>query len=137
MEMLLVNDRGAARRAVSVECHVVRERDFVLLGERAVDLSTDGMLLLSEVPVLTGEDVIVALRLPGTDTWIDALATVTRTVHGRRRTDRGRAIGLRFAPLDTESHLLVRCALRRFPPTVPVRAPRIDYAATACMIALT
>lgn len=137
MEMLLVNDRGAGRRAVLVECQVVRERGFELLGERAINLSTDGLLLLSVAPALTGEEVLVTLRAPGTDCWIDTTATVARIVHGRRPGDPGRAIGLRFDRLDTESHMILRCALRRFPPPVPVRAPRIDYAATACLIALS
>jgi len=137
MEMLLVNDRAVGRRAVLVECQVVRERGFALLGERAVDLSTDGMLLLSIAPVLTGEEVFVTLRVPGTDFWIDTIATVARIVHGRRPCDPGRAVGLRFDRLDTETHMLLRTVLRRFPPTVPVRAPRIDYAATACLIALS
>jgi hypothetical protein len=137
MQMLLVSERREGRRAVLVQCQVVREKGFQLLGEAAIDLSVDGMLLPCAVPVLTGEEVFVSLRVPGTDAWIDAVATVARTVHGRRAGDRGRALGLRFESIDSASRRLLRWALRSIPPTVPVRSPRIDYAATANFIALS
>jgi c-di-GMP-binding flagellar brake protein YcgR len=137
MEMLLACDRGSSRRAVRVHCQVVREHDFKLLGETAVDLSTEGMLLLSEAPVRTGEEVVVTFRVPGTDRWIDACATVARVVHGRRHGDPGRAIGLRFDGLDSADKRTLRWALRRIPPTFPSRSVRIDYAATASLIALS
>jgi len=137
MEMLLATERGAARRSVRVECQVVHERDFKLLGTTAVDLSTDGMLVLSQARVLTGDEVLVSLRVPGTDVWIDTGAEVARVVHGRRHGDPGRALGLRFHRLDLENHLRLRWALRRIPPTFPSRAVRIDYAATAGLIALS
>src|SRR5690349_18150105 len=65
MEMLFVNERRAPRHAVPVDCQVVREDGFTMLGERAVDLSTCGMLVLSDVPAAIGEDVVVSLRIPG------------------------------------------------------------------------
>jgi hypothetical protein len=137
MEMLTVSDRRVGRRAVFVECQVVREDKFKLLGDRAIDLSTDGMLVLSSAHVLKGQEVLVSLRVPGTGRWLDVAATVARVVRGRRHGDRGRALGLRFEPLDTASSRMLRWALRRVPPTLPVRPPRIDYAATASLIALT
>jgi hypothetical protein len=137
MEMLLACDRGSSRRAVRVDCQVVREHDFTLLGETGVDLSTQGMLVLSTAAVRIGDEVVVTLRVPGTDRWVDACATVARVVRGRRRGDAGRAIGLRFAPLSSADGRTLRWALRRIPPTFPARAVRIDYAATAGLIALS
>jgi hypothetical protein len=136
MEMLLASERRAVRRSVTVTCQVVRERGFVLLGQRAVDLSTDGMLLRSRADVRVGEEVIVAFRVPGTERWIDTTAIVARVLHGRRWGDMGPAIGLAFAPLAPEDHRLVRWALRRVAPPLPARSQRVDYAATAAMIAL-
>jgi hypothetical protein len=136
MEMLISSDRRAVRRSVFVDCQVVRERGFQLLGERAVDLSTHGMLVLSDRPVRLGEELVVTFRVPGTQRWIDTLATAVRVVRGHRRGDRGPAIGLAFGPLETEESRLVRGALERFPPIFPARATRIDYAATAALIAL-
>ena len=98
MEMLLAFDRRATRRSVLVDCQVVRERGFELVGERAVDLSMHGMLLCSKRSAQVGEELIVTLRVPGTRVWIDTMATVTRVVHGRRNGDRGPALGLAFDP---------------------------------------
>lgn len=49
MESLLVpmNQRRSSRRSVVVECQVVRERDFKLVVESTLDLSTEGMLVLT------------------------------------------------------------------------------------------
>ena len=137
MDMLLASDRSAIRRAVTVDCQVVREKGFALLGDRAANLSTGGMLLLSNKRVALGEEVIVTFRVPGTERWVDTFATVARVVHGRRRGDPGAAVGLLFDPLGSEENRLVRWALRRIPPTFPARPMRVDYAATAAMIALS
>ena len=57
MEMQLASKRRALRRAVAFDCQVVRERDFVLLGDRGIDLSTDGMLLPSSAAAVLGQPV--------------------------------------------------------------------------------
>ncbi len=57
--------RRAFRHAVSVPCQVVRERDFRLVADRALDLSTDGMLVPLDLPVLTGEPLLVSFDLSG------------------------------------------------------------------------
>jgi hypothetical protein len=137
MEMQLASERRALRRTVAFECQVVRESGFELLGRRGVDLSTDGMLLPCSGPAVLGEELIVALKVPGTDRWIDTLATVARIVRGDRRNDGGRALGLLFDPLGSDENRLLRWALRRFPPTFPARPMRVDYVATAALIALS
>lgn len=137
MEMLPVGDRRAIRRTVVVDCQVVRERGFTLLGERAIDLSIHGMLLWSNRSAEVGEELLVTFRVPGTRVWIDTTATVVRVVHGRRPGDRGPALGLAFGPLTSDEERLVRSSLSVFPPTLPARPQRIDYAATAALIALS
>lgn len=137
MEMLMSSDRRSVRRSVFVDCQVVREEGFELIGERAVDLSQDGMLLLSNRSVRLGEPLIVTFRVPGTSFWIDTTATVVRVVHGRRPGDRGPSVGLAFDPLSSEDNLLVRSMIERFPPTFPMREPRVDYAATVAFIGLS
>ncbi len=137
MEMLLVGDRRAARRCVLVDCQVVRERDFSLLGERALDLSLQGMLLYSKRRAEVGEEVIVTFRVPGTRKWIDTTATVARVIQGRRPGDRGPALGLWWGELPLADERLLRSCLTPFPPTLPARPIRIDYAATAAFIALS
>jgi hypothetical protein len=137
MEMLLAPDRRVTRRSVLVDCQVVRERGFELLGERGLDLSMHGMLLSSNRRAEVGEEVIVTFRVPGTRTWIDTIATVVRVVQGRRAGDRGPSLGLAFGVLTPEEQRLLRSALVPFPPILPARPPRVDYAATAAFIALS
>jgi hypothetical protein len=91
--------RARLRRAVETRCEVVRARDYSLVGTRMVDLSTRGMLLETEAPLMTGEELLVLFRAPSGD-WYDVDGTVARVVHGRRRRDERRAIGIAFQPLD-------------------------------------
>lgn len=128
-------DRRSVRRSTPWECQVVRERDFKLVGRRLLDLSTAGVQVAADAPVLTGEGVIVSFKLPESSKWIDAEAIVTRVVHGRRPSDRGRSLGLRFESLDAPVRALLGDRLRRMAPTLPMRAPRVDYAATVRRIA--
>jgi hypothetical protein len=137
MEFLLTEDRRALRHAIAVTCQVVRERGFALLGDRAVDLSPTGMLVASSCHATIGEPLIVTFELPGTGCWIDTFGTVARLSRGRRRGDPGRCVGIRFDALPKDDERLVRGALRRVAPPLPARPPRIDYAATVALIALS
>jgi PilZ domain len=101
--------RRAFRHAVALSCQIVRERDFRLVADVALDLSTDGMLVATELPVLTGEELLVSFRAPRGARWVDAQAVVTRVVHGRRPGERGRRLGIAFEGLGDEvRHLLFR-----------------------------
>jgi hypothetical protein len=130
------HQRRALRRAVRVDCQVVRERDFRLIGSRGVDLSPAGMLVMAQETVLTGEPVIVSFRLPRSAYWFDAEATVARIVHGRRPGDLGRCLGLEFAALDADVDSFLCGALRGVAPRLPMRERRVDYAATFRLAAL-
>src|SRR5438445_56001 len=89
---VVTNRRRALRHAVQISCQVVRERDFRLVGDRIVDLSTSGMLVTPADPVLTGERIIASFRLPNSTYWIDVDATVARVVHGRRASAHRRGV---------------------------------------------
>ena len=39
------NDRREVRHAIQISCQIVRERDFRLVAEKALDLSSDGMFV--------------------------------------------------------------------------------------------
>jgi hypothetical protein len=95
-----------------------------------------GMQVMAQERVLTGEPVIVSFRLPLSLYWFDAEATVARVVHGRRPGDLGRCFGLSFESLADDAASFLRRALRGVPPPLPMREPRIDYAATVAMAAL-
>ena len=114
--------RRAFRREVLLTCQVVRERDFRLVSELALDLSTEGMLVASEHTVLTGEPLLVSFRPPRADRFIDLEATVARVVHGRRPGDRGRCLGLSFHGASAHVQGLLFQHLRGLPPPEPSRA---------------
>ena len=118
------------RRAVRIDCQVVRERDFKLVARRTVDLSTEGMLVASEVDVLPGEELLVSFKTSAFNIYIAADATVARVIQGRRPGDRGRCLGLKFRELDAVSRLVLRGSLRKVPPPLPQRERLVDYAAT-------
>lgn len=126
--LLFVNQRVMLRRALQIECQVVRERDFKLLGQRTMDLSPDGLMVRSEADVLTGEEVLVSFKGPRTGTWFDCEATVARVIHARRPGDTCRALGISFDAMDEATRLMLRANLRGFPPPIPRRAQRVDYA---------
>lgn len=134
-DLVFLSQRRALRKAYPLHCRVVREHDFVLLGEHGLDLSPDGMLVRCERDVRVGEECVVSFKATELGIWFDSVATVVRIVHGRRPTDRGRAIGLRFDTLDSVHKLILRGHLRKVPPPLPAREPRIDYAATIRKIA--
>jgi hypothetical protein len=85
------------------------------VGTRVLDLSVTGMLLETEMPILTGEELIVSFKSPADDRWFDCEANVARVVHGRRRTDARRALGIAFDTIDPFSGLLLCEHLRNAP----------------------
>jgi hypothetical protein len=130
-----LNERTQLRRSVRIDCEVVSERGFRLLARRALDLSTDGMLVQSDAQVDVGDDVIISFTAPGGRFWMDAEATVARVVRGIREGDtRGRCLGLRFRTLDSMSRAVLAASLRGLPPPIPSRHVRRDYASTIRLI---
>jgi hypothetical protein len=109
--------RGRLRRAIHSRCQVVRERDFKLVGTKVLDLSTRGMLLETDLPILTGEELLVSFKGPASDRFYDCGATVARVLHGRRRMDTRRAVGVAFETLHVWDELLLCEELRRAPVT--------------------
>jgi len=132
------NTRREIRRSIPLTCRVVREHDFRLLGTRALDVSPDGMLVMSVRDAEPGDALIVSFRATELGLWFDAEGVVARVVRGRRPRDRGRCLGIRFTKFDAVSRLVLRSHLRRTAPPVPARPPnegRVDYAATIRKIA--
>jgi hypothetical protein len=128
------SQRRSLRRAVRLDCEVVREHDFKLVGSRTVDLSPDGMLVLADASVLTGEEVIVTFRTPQSPHWFDACGTIARVVHGRRPGDFGPCIGIQFEEAEEVARIVLAQKIRKIPPPLPRRAVRLDYAAMVAAV---
>lgn len=124
------NERREVRRALVMPCQIVRERDFRLVAEEALDVSPDGMLVSSDVELDPGENVFVSFRATELGIWFDTEARVARVIRGRRPGDKGRGIALRFSTMPRVKRFILRGHLRNVPPPVPRRAQRIDWAAT-------
>jgi hypothetical protein len=116
------NRRGEMRRSLRLGCRV-RRREGKLVGDRAVDLSPGGMLVLSDERLEPGLVVVVSFQATDFSLWFDSDATVTRVVEGRRPRDPGRAVGLRFVSLPSVSRLILRGHLRTAPLVPPQRDP--------------
>lgn len=117
--------RAAFRRFVRIDCQVVREFDFRLVGDLALDLSTRGMQLRGKgVRLLTGEELLVAFRPPRSNVWIDAQATVARVIHGRRPGDPELSFGLEFHGMDRDHEALLFEQLRGMTAPDAMRPPR-------------
>lgn len=113
--------RNASRREVTLPCQVVREHDFVLVADRILDLSIDGMMIPLKRSVLTGEQIILSFSIPGM--WIDAEATVARIIHNRRPGDDGLAAGLVFHTLAPAARAALAGYLHGKNETLPRRGP--------------
>ena len=125
---LPVNRRREMRHSVRLGCRVRRIEDWRLLGDRALDLSPQGMLVLSDEGVEEGTSLVVSFQATELPVWFDTCATVTRIVQGRRPSDSGRALGIQFDTLPAVSRLILRGFLRRLPTVRATREPPMDFA---------
>jgi hypothetical protein len=128
------NRRGEMRRSVRIGCRV-RGRDGRLVGDRTIDLSPQGLLLLSDEEIAPGSALDVSFQASEPLLWFETRATVRRVVEGRRPEDRGRAVGLHFDSLSAVSRLILRGHLRKLPQPPPRRTvphelvpAQVDYA---------
>jgi hypothetical protein len=122
------NRRGEMRRETRLGCVVRRMDNWRLVGDRTLDLSPQGMLVLSDERLESGTELVVSFQATELPIWFDTLASVTRVVEGRRPGDAGRAIGVHFETLPAVSRLILRGHLRRHPPTISRRERPVELA---------
>jgi hypothetical protein len=122
------NRRGEIRRSIRIGCRV-RRIDWRLVGDRTLDLSPEGMLVLSDEEMAAGTELVVSFQATELPIWFDTLATVARVVEGRRPGDSGRALGVHFETLPAVSRLILRGFLRRHAATPAQREPPRDLQA--------
>ena len=116
--------RSSFRRFVRIDCQVVREHDFRLVGDLALDLSTRGMLVRAKHRVLTGEEVVVSFKPPRSNEWFDAQGVIARVLHGRRPGDYGLSFGIEFVNLSKDDELILFEQMRGLAAPDAQRPPR-------------
>jgi hypothetical protein len=121
--------RRTFRRRALINCQVVRDHDFRRVAYLGLDLSTEGMLVVTRDRVLTGEELIVSFRAPFSYRWFDVEATVARVIHGRRPGDCGHGLGIEFHGRDDAWRQDLFVYLRGLPPPIPQRSGRLGAVA--------
>lgn len=116
--------RRVFRRFVRLDCQVVREHDFKLVGDLALDLSTKGMQVRAKHRILTGEELIISFKPPKSNTWFDVQGTVARVVHGRRPGDYGLGFGVEFHNLSKDDESMLFSHLKGLSGPDAQRPPR-------------
>ena len=116
--------RRSFRRFVRLDCQVIRESDFKLVGDLALDLSTRGILVRSKTRVLTGEEVVVSFKPPRCNQYFDAMGIVARVLHGRRPGDIAPSLGIEFIGVSAEDERMLFEHLRGMAAPDALRPPR-------------
>ncbi len=130
------SQRGSMRRAVKTPCWAVSLNRGRLLGERLLDLSPDGMFLECRSEVAAGDGVFIVFKAPGSGgLWLRADTEVARVVEGRRDRDPAYGAGLKIVRLKNGSYYDLGQRLKGFPPPLPTRHLRVDYAESVRRIA--
>jgi hypothetical protein len=128
---LPVNRRREIRKTIGLGCRARRVDDWRLVGDRTVDLSPQGMLLLSDERIAEGTGIVVSFQTTELPLWFDTCAVVARVVEGRRPGDHGRALGIHFESLPPVSRLLLRGYLSKMPPAPAARELPLDLTRAA------
>jgi hypothetical protein len=123
------SERLGLRRRVRLPCQVVSEQDFSLISDLCLDISPRGMRVRALTPVARGAEVLVSFRVPDAGVHMDLSAVVSRVAAGRRRGESFASFGLSFVGIGALEGLILSARLKGFPPPVPMRHLRIDYAA--------
>jgi hypothetical protein len=129
--------RRTLRRAVRSQCTAFGVSGYREIGTQVLDISPQGMLVACDDGVEVGDSIMLFFRAPGRDElWLDAEAEVTRIIHGYRRYDPGYCMGVRFTYLEKPEREQLSNRLVGYPPPIPQRRPKVDYAETVRRIML-
>lgn len=134
-DLLPAMRRGSARRHFRPYCRAIHWRSFALIGQRLIDVSTDGCILACDEEVEVGDELLVTFRMPWLGPHVLVTGEVTRVIEARRDGDPGYCAGLRFIDLDPGDRAELARRLALLEPTLPARPHPIDYARTVRALA--
>jgi hypothetical protein len=135
LDFLPAMRRGSARRHFRPHCRAVHWGRFELIGERLLEVSTEGCLLACDAHVRIGDELLVTFRMPWLGPQVLVVAEVVRVIEGWRGGDPGYCAGLRFVDLDPDDRAELARRLAFLEPTPPARPHPIDYARTVRALA--
>lgn len=126
--MVLHTRRLKSRHALQTDCIVLSEGGRLLLGDRALDVSWDGLLVRAQGVARRGDRVRASIRLPHSRVWVEGEGYVARVVAGRRELDEGAGYGIRLDRMDGITRLLLTSIFVRYPRRRSSRGTARDYA---------
>jgi hypothetical protein len=115
--------RKTTRHVVRTRGQIVDVESFSLVGDRFLDVSSQGCLIACDSGVLRGQRLVMSFRLPTSGLWFDAEGEVVRVIEGWREGDPGYAAGVRFVEFDRRARLELGVDLRELPQAPMTRSP--------------
>lgn len=112
---IIPSARRVVRRGIEIGCELFSERGGSR-RERVLDLSHEGARVSSDVPLVSGEEVLLSFVAPGA--YDDRISTVCRVMHAGTS---GSIVGLRFLDLSRSTRAEMKRRLRGVPPPLPRR----------------
>lgn len=130
----LFSERQNRRHSFQTDCVALSEDGRRLVGDRITDMSWDGAFVATRERAQLGERLRLRIRIPESQLWVDARATVVRAAAGRRTSDAA-GLGVRITSMDGMSRILLATILRGRPEPAATDRPRRDYARAVARIA--
>jgi hypothetical protein len=115
--------RKTTRHVVRTRGQIVDLDSFSLVGDRFLDVSSQGCLVACDAGVRSGQRLVMSFRLPSSGLWFDAEGEVVRVIEGWREGDPGYAAGVRFTDFERRTRLELGIDLRELPQAPMTRSP--------------
>lgn len=123
MSISRVPVRKTTRHLVRTRGQIVDLESFKLVGDRILDVSSQGVLVACDRGVIRGQQLLMSFRLPSSGLWFDAEGEIVRVIEGWREGDPGYAAGVRFTSFERRARLELGVDLRALPQAPMTRSP--------------
>jgi len=123
MTICRVPIRKTTRHVVRTRGQIVDLESFSLVGDRFLDVSSQGCLVACDAGVRSGQRLVMSFRLPSSGMWFDAEGEIVRVIEGWREGDPGYAAGVRFTEFERRARLELGIDLRELPQAPMTRSP--------------
>lgn len=111
--------RRASRHAVDVSCLTMCAMWNEAVPLRALELSSTGAWVRTDLPLETGTQLVMEILPPGEDTPVHAVGVVNRADDFRRDGDPPAGMAIDFVAIDDRDRARLERALQARPPALP------------------